>query len=65
MASLQLGAKMPTGLGDDFHAPFDKPSLLPIGLELVERDLGGHGTEVLNRFDDILEPRSGRAREAQ
>ena len=59
---LGLGYISPTGLGDDFHAPFDKPSLLPIGLELVERDLGGHGMEVLNRFDDVLQPRSGRAR---
>ena len=47
------GWEMPACLGDDFEAARDDPGLLLIGFEGVERNVGGHQLDTLDRLRDI------------
>ena len=57
----ELAAEVAAGFGNDFYTALHQPSLLPVGLEFVERGPIGHRPDVLNRFDDVLKPRGRRA----
>src|SRR5438874_584011 len=56
VAGLQLVAQMTAGLGDNFKASFDQPTLAPVGLKSIECDACRFVADVLDGFDDIGEP---------
>jgi hypothetical protein len=62
MPSLYFSAEMTARFGDNFHTALDEPPPLPISLELLERRFGCYRPDMVDRLDDVLQSRNGRAR---
>src|SRR5260370_27977090 len=60
MRALELVRQTATGLGNDFDAALDQPALAPVGFEGVDRDARHLAADVLDRLENIGEPRRER-----